>query len=85
MSCRILAAGSAHGEQHFPLSRSGYTAARAHVYKMRDHYGAGYATLICSGKGAIPLYQCYKNQACAIEGSDGHDVLAGHRRRRRRR
>ncbi len=82
--CHILA-GSLNDERRFPLSRSGYTAAREHVYKSRDRDGAGYATLICAGTGAIPLYQCYKKSGCAIEGSQGDDVLAGGRRRRRRR
>lgn len=82
--CHILA-GSLNTERRFPLSRSGYTAAREHVYAGRDRDGAGYATLVCAGTGAIPLYQCYKKQGCAIEGSDGNDVLAGAHRRKRRR
>jgi hypothetical protein len=93
--CYILAGSvSAHSAQDkFPLSRSGWTAARDHVYKARDRSGAGYATLICPSTaghipgipGGIPLYQCYKGHGCAIEGSEGGTVLAGSRRRRRRR
>jgi hypothetical protein len=84
-ACRILASDVSHSlAREFPLSRSGWTEAREHVYVVRDRYGAGYATLICAS-GSIPLYQCYKNRSCNIEGSDGSAVLAGARRRRRSR
>lgn len=93
--CHILAGSiSAHSaHEKFPLSRSGWTAARDAVYKARDRSGAGYATLICPSTkghiqgipGGIPLYQCYKGQGCTIEGSEGGGVLAGSRRRRKRR
>lgn len=81
--CYILA-GDVSTKDQFPLSRSGWTAARAAVYKAQAR-SAGYATLICPGKGGIPLYQCYRGQSCTIEGSDGDTVLAGGRRRRRKR
>ena len=81
--CYFRAADVSNHGFSFPVSRSGWTEARRHVYKIRDDKGAGYATLFCPG-GAIPLYQCYKGQGCTIEGSSGDVVLAGARRRRRR-
>jgi len=95
--CYIFAGGimarDTDTSRRFPLSRSGWTAARQEVYRSRDIHGAGYATLVCPGTkghipgipGGIPLYQCYKGQGCAIEGSEGDTVLAGRRGRRRRR
>lgn len=87
--CYILAGDVlGHEDRKFPLSRSGWTAARNHILSMasnvwtvRGSRGVGYATLICPG-GGIPLYQCQPGRGCAIEGSDGNDVLAGARKRR---
>ena len=80
-ACYIVA-GDVMTTTRFPLSRSGWTAAREAVYDAQAK-SAGFATLICPGKGGIPLYQCYKGQSCTIESSHGDTVLAGHHRRRR--
>jgi len=84
-ACHILSSDVGHARARtFPLSRTGWTSARDHAYKVRNLGGAAYVTLVCPGKGGIPLYQCYRGQGCQIEGSDGDEVLAGARRRRRR-
>ena len=92
--CYIAAAGGSSGpERKFPLSRSGYKAARDYAFKERDRTGLGQTVLVCPGgvsnrmqQPGIPLYQCVKGErGCAIEGYDGDTVLAGARRRRKRR
>jgi hypothetical protein len=84
MAACYIVAGDVMTDQRFPLSRSGWTAARAAVYRAQAR-SAGFATLMCPPNGGIPLYQCYKGQSCTIESSDGNTVLAGGRRRKRRR
>jgi len=82
-SCKILV-GTTHGDDvRYPVSRDGWTNARNEVYALRDKRGAAFATLICKS-GSIPLYQCYKNEPCAIEGSSGGTALSGARRKRKR-
>jgi hypothetical protein len=84
--CYILA-GDIMTTKRFPVSRSGWTAARDEV-RYAQKSGAGYATLMCtvgSRTEGIPLYQCYKGSGCTIEGSEGDSVIAGSRRRVKRR
>jgi len=84
--CYILA-GDVMTTKKFPVSRSGWTAARDEVLYAQKS-GAGYATLMCTvgdRTTGIPMYQCYKGGGCVIEGSEGDTVIAGSRRRAKRR
>jgi hypothetical protein len=83
--CYILA-GDIMTRDQFPVSRSGWTAARTAVLRAQKS-GAGYATLMCpvgDRVEGIPMYQCYKDRGCTIEGSEGDTVIAGSRRRTKR-
>lgn len=93
-NCYIAATGGAYTEERrFPLSRSGWKAARDFTFKMRDSSGVGMTALVCPGNTAsraqqpgTPLYRCDKGErGCFIEGYDGDVILAGRKRRRRRR
>lgn len=82
--CYILA-GDVMTTKRFPVSRSGWTAARDEVHHAQKT-GAGYATLMCpvgDRVEGIPMYQCYKGGSCVIEGYEGDRVIAGSRRSRR--
>lgn len=81
--CSIIAWDGQNPEIKYPLSRSGWTAAHKHA----SRYSNGNATLLCPPGGigyGIPLYQCRKGE-CFIERYEGSIVLAGARRRRRKR
>jgi hypothetical protein len=82
--CYILA-GDVMTTKRFPVSRSGWTAARDEVLYAQQS-GAGYATLMCpvgDRVEGIPMYQCYKGRGCTIEGYEGDTVIAGSRRSQR--
>ncbi len=94
MAACYIASGGAHvPEKKFPLTRSGWTAARNYAFMTRDRSGVGMTTLVCPGnigprqmQPGIPLYQCHRGDTgCVIEGYEGSVVLAGARRRRKRR
>ena len=90
--CYIASGGARVPERKFPLTRSGWTAARDYAFTARDRGGVGMTVLVCPGdigpreqQPGIPLYQCHSGEPnCAIEGYSGSVVLAGSRRRRRR-
>ena len=84
--CYILA-GDIYTKNRFPVSRSGWTAAREAVFRAQKS-GAGYATLMCpvgDRTEGIPMYQCYQGRGCTIEGYEGDTVIAESRRRAKRR
>jgi hypothetical protein len=90
--CYIAAGGAHVTERKFPLSRSGWKAARDYAFAARERSGVGMTALVCPGdigpreqQPGIPLYQCHRGErGCVIEGYDGDRVLAGSHRRRRR-
>lgn len=93
--CYIASGGAHVPEKRFPLSRSGWKAARNYAFAARDRSGTGMTALVCPGNNpnrmqqpGIPLYQCHKDSGrglCFIEAYDGDVVLAGARRVRKRR